>query len=59
MLGWRVKISEEDKHELRLDTSEDKNVIDRENRLDGKPSRSYSPWAVVDFTDSLLVRTGC
>ncbi|MBS1957298.1 MAG: FHA domain-containing protein [Cyanobacteria bacterium SZAS-4] len=26
MLGWRVKISEEDKHELRLDTSEDKNV---------------------------------
>ncbi len=26
MLGWRVKISEEDKHELRLDTGEDKNV---------------------------------
>ncbi len=26
MLGWRVKISEEDKHELRLDTNEDKNV---------------------------------
>ncbi|CAN5541646.1 hypothetical protein BH10CYA1_BH10CYA1_18640 [soil metagenome] len=26
MLGWRVKISEEDKHELRLDTSEDKNI---------------------------------
>lgn len=26
LLGWRVKISEEDKHELRLDTGEDKNV---------------------------------
>ncbi|HEY9676879.1 MAG TPA: FHA domain-containing protein [Drouetiella sp.] len=26
MLGWRVKISEEDKHELRLDINEDKNV---------------------------------
>ena len=42
MLGWRVKISEEDKHELRLDTADDKNVsIARIVRTETQADRTH------------------